>query len=432
MASSPSFLVLQILMVFLFLSSAFSSRVALKSRVKGFKISLSHVDSEGDYTKFELIQRGMKRAEQRLARLTSATTDSTTDNVESPIHAGDGEFLMNIAIGTPPNAYLAIMDTGSDLIWTQCKPCLDCYKQPTPIFDPKQSSSFSKLSCSSPLCKALENPVCDSGCQYEYTYGDYSTTQGVMASETFAFDTVSIPNLGFGCGDQNQGGGFGQGAGLVGLGRGPLSLVSQFGSGEFTYCLTSLGSKSNSTLSFGPLASKANLSSVPQTTPLLQNPSYPSFYYLSLQGITVGNTVLDIPENTFAIKADGTGGVVIDSGTTITYLEQIGYDAVKKAFLAQVNLTVADSTDVGLDLCFSLPSDASNVIVPKLIFHFDGADLDLPSENYMISEMGLLCLAMGGSDGISIFGNIQQQNMLVTYNLEMKTMLFAGLPCDQL
>ncbi|KAL5727828.1 saccharopepsin [Ranunculus cassubicifolius] len=433
MAPSPSSLMFQIFIVFLFLSSAFSLKVAVR---KGLKISLSHVDSKGNYTKFELIQRGMTRGERRLARLSSlavssATIDST-DNVESPVHYGDGDFLMNIAIGTPPNSYSAVMDSGSDLIWTQCKPCVECYKQPTPIFDPKQSSSFSKLSCSSPLCKALEDPVCDSGCQYKYAYGDGSTTQGVMASETFTFDEVSIPNIGFGCGNKNKGDGFVDGAGLVGLGRGPLSLVSQLGSGEFTYCLTSFGSKSNSTLFFGPLAFMPNMSSVPQTTPLLKNPSWPSFYFLSLEGITVGDTLLDIPENTFAIKADGTGGVFIDSGVTITHLQQIGYDAVKKAFLAQVNLTVADSTNVGLDLCFSLPSDAFNVIVPKLIFHFDGADLDLPIENYMIIfENGLLCLAMGESSGASVFGNVQQQNMLITYNLEKKTLSFAAHQCDQ-
>ncbi|KAL5727829.1 saccharopepsin [Ranunculus cassubicifolius] len=109
MAPSPSSLMLQIFIVLLFFSSAFSSKVALR---KGFKISLSHVDSKGDYTKFELIQRGRKRGERRLARLSSlavsSATINSTDNVESPVHYGDGEFLMNIAIGTPPNSYYAI------------------------------------------------------------------------------------------------------------------------------------------------------------------------------------------------------------------------------------------------------------------------------------------------------------------------------------
>ncbi|KAL5704316.1 saccharopepsin [Ranunculus cassubicifolius] len=438
MAPTLSPYVSLLFMVFLFFSPVFSSRVSLRNVEKGFKINLRHVDSRGNYTKLELLQRGIKRGKHRLARLSSLAVSSTTpgssDTVQSPIHAGNGEFLMNIAIGTPSISYMAIMDTGSDLIWTQCKPCVECFKQPTPIFDPTQSSSFSKLPCSSSLCKSLSNSACDGGCEYIYGYGDSSTTQGVLASETFTFDKVSIPKLGFGCGDQNEGSGFTQGAGLVGLGRGPLSLVSQLGSGKFSYCLTSVDDSTSSSLLFGSLASKTSKSGETQTTPLLHNPSQPSFYYLSLEGITVGDAVLDIPKSTFALNADGSGGLIIDSGTTITYLEQTAFDLVKEAFQAQMKLPVDDSSSTGLDLCFSLPSDASDVTVPKLIFHFDGADLDLPGENYMIadSSMGLACLAMGGSSGMSIFGNIQQQNILVLHDLEKKTMSFTATKCDQL
>jgi hypothetical protein len=72
--------------------------------------------------------------------------------------------------------------------------------------------------------------------------------------------------------------------------------------------------------------------------------------------------------------------------------------------------------------------------VPKLVFHFDGADLELPAENYMIgdSSMGVACLAMGSSSGMSIFGNVQQQNMLVLHDLEKETLSFLPTQCDLL
>ncbi|AES68109.1 eukaryotic aspartyl protease family protein, putative [Medicago truncatula] len=38
------------------------------------------------------------------------------------------------------NVYGSI-DTGSDLVWLQCKPCNICYKQTSPIFNPSKSSS---------------------------------------------------------------------------------------------------------------------------------------------------------------------------------------------------------------------------------------------------------------------------------------------------
>ncbi|XP_038694722.1 aspartic proteinase nepenthesin-1-like [Tripterygium wilfordii] len=402
----------------------------------GFRVTLQHVDSGKNLTKFERIQHGIRRGEHRLQRLNAMVLDASTDasQISSPILAGNGEFLMKLSIGTPPEAYSAIIDTGSDLIWTQCKPCTKCYSQPTPIFDPKTSSSFSKLPCSSELCKALPQPTCKDGCEYYYSYGDYSSTQGILASETFTFGDVSVPNVGFGCGDENEGDGFTQAAGLVGLGRGQLSLVSQLKEPKFSYCLTSIEETQTGSLLMGSLASLNSTKTVVKTTPLIKNPSQPSFYYLSLEGITVGETKLSIDKSTFALQDDGSGGLIIDSGTTITYLEESAFDLVKKEFKDQINLPLDRSGATGLDLCFILPKGADEVKVPKLIFHFDGADLDLPGENYMIgdSSSGELCLAMGSSNGMSIFGNIQQQNLLVHHDLEKQTLSFVPTQCDQL
>ncbi|KAI6691739.1 hypothetical protein NL676_019449 [Syzygium grande] len=379
-------------------SPSFStSRRALENKEAkkiGFRVTLKHVDHGKNFTKFERLQRAMKRGKSRLQRLNAmvlAAEDNT--ELESPVHAGNGEFLMQLSMGTPPDSFSAIVDTGSDLIWTQCKPCTQCFDQSTPIFDPKKSSTFSKLACTSQLCEALPTSSCGSdGCEYLYTYGDYSSTQGILASETFTFaDSVSIPKVGFGCGENNEGSGFDQGAGLVGLGRGPLSLVSQLGVPKFSYCLTSIDDTKTSKLLMGSEAISGNLStSAMKTTPLLKNPSQPSFYYLSLEGIS--------------------------------------------EFKSQTKLTVDDSGSTGLDLCFKLPSDTSQVEVPKLIFHFEGADLDLPGENYMIADstVGLVCLAMGSSNGMSIFGNVQQQNTLVIHDLEKETLSFLPTKCDKL
>ncbi|MFS8019397.1 putative nepenthesin [Helianthus anomalus] len=421
---------------------------ATRQHETGFRVALKHVDSGKNLTKFERLQRGVKRGNHRLQRLmenmmASLSVDSSTTQVTSPVHAGNGEFLMNLAIGTPPEPYAAIMDTGSDLIWTQCKPCTKCFDAPTPVFDPKKSSSYSKIPCSSSLCKALPTSDCGSdGCEYLYSYGDYSSTEGVLATETFTFDTVSVPEVGFGCGEDNEGSGFNQGGGLVGLGRGPLSLVSQLKQSKFSYCLTSISDETSSqnptsTLVMGSLATETANSSV-YTTPLIKNPSHPSFYYLSLVGISVGNVDLPIEKSTFAVDSDGTGGMIIDSGTTITYLQESAFELVKKEFVSQMKLNVDNSDSTGLDLCFELPEDVGSgettIEIPKLVFHFDGASLDLPGENYMIGDVksGLVCLAMGSSSGISIFGNIQQQNMMVVHDLEKETLSFVPTKCDQL
>ncbi|MED6135066.1 hypothetical protein PIB30_042801 [Stylosanthes scabra] len=455
-SSSPppsSILLVPLLIFFLpLLLPTFSTSRKIPDENHVIRINLHHIDSGKNLTKLERVQHGMIRAESRLERLNAmvsqkpsqfsesegldSKSESNSSPIESPIHAGNGEYLMELAIGTPPESYPAVLDTGSDLIWTQCKPCSKCYKQPTPIFDPKKSSSYSKLSCGSNLCSALSSTSCtddDGSCQYMYTYGDYSVTQGILGAETFTFGTSKVKNIGFGCGEDNEGGGFEQSSGLVGLGRGPLSLVSQLKEPIFSYCLTTMENAKASVLLIGS-SPKVKNSKGAITIPLLTNPSQPSFYYLDLQGISVGGTELSIEKSTFDIGEDGSGGLIIDSGTTITYIEENAFDALKKEFVSQINLPVDNSGSTGLDVCFNLPSNSGRIEVPKLVFHFRGGDLELPPENYMIadSNLGVACLAMGSSSGMSIFGNIQQQNLMVIHDLQRETMTFVPTQCDHI
>uniref|UniRef100_A0A1J3CNV0 Aspartic proteinase nepenthesin-2 n=1 Tax=Noccaea caerulescens TaxID=107243 RepID=A0A1J3CNV0_NOCCA len=460
-SSSSSLLLHFFLIIFSSLILVSSSRRSLIDRPphpptnlprSDFRFSLKHVDYGKNLTKIQKIQRGINRGFHRLNRLGAvavlavASGPDDTNNIKAPTHGGSGEFLMELAIGNPPVKYSAIVDTGSDLIWTQCKPCTECFDQPTPIFDPKKSSSYSKVGCSSGLCDALPRSECNqdkNSCAYLYTYGDYSSTRGILSTETFTFeDENSVSGIGFGCGDENEGDGFSQGSGLVGLGRGPLSLISQVKETKFSYCLTSIeDSEASSSLFIGSMASdiinktSANLEGVvTKTMSLLRNPNQPSFYYLDLQGITVGAKRLSLEKSTFELAEDGTGGMIIDSGTTITYLEEGAFNALKKEFSSRMSLPVDDSGSTGLDLCFTLPDTAKKIAVPKLIFHFKGADLELPGENYMVadSSTGVLCLAMGSSNGMSIFGNVQQQNFNVLHDLEKDTVSFVPTECAKL
>lgn len=341
--------------------------------------------------------------------------------VKTPIHAAEGDYLMDLSIGTPPHPYSVILDTGSDLIWTQCNPFDECFKQTFPVFEPKMSSSYSDVSCSSDFCKELPLSTCSgSRCLYLYRYGRGST-EGVMATETFQFGKVSIPKLGFGCGYKNSE----SFSGAVGFGRGELSLISQLHAPGFSYCLTSFDSKQPSILSIGTVTTSAI------TTPLIKNKFLPSFYYLSLVGISVGETRLPIEKLAFKIRPDGTGGTVIDSGTTITFLDPTAFDQVKKEVIRQMGKTSRHYE--GFEVCFYLTPAELPIKVKKMVFHFDGGDLELPPENFFIysddSEVG--CLAMANSVfEFSIIGNIQQQNMLVVYDLDKETLSFKHTQCD--
>ncbi|XP_058203507.1 aspartic proteinase nepenthesin-1-like [Rhododendron vialii] len=446
MASSPPSLsydlFLTLALILISISPAFSmsrdSRQALDDHQDqlmktGCKITLNHIDSGGNFTNSERLYRAVKRSSRRLQLFNEMVLRAKHPKLRTTVYAGEGEYLMNFSIGTPPMSYSGIMDTGSDLIWTQCQPCLKCAPQPDPLFDPKKSSSFSRVSCTSQFCRDLPDSDCNPfyGCVYNYTYGS-GLTLGFLGTETFTFEKVKVPKVTFGCGLFNLG--FGT-EGLIGFGRGPLSLVSQLGEPTFSYCLTSWNGSKPSTLLIGSHASvnSSDGGGEIKTTPLIQNPD---FYYLSLEGITIGSTRLPVNKTTFALNADGSGGLIIDSGTTITQLAESAYTHVKEEFKYQVKLPVVDALDsTGLDLCFQLPSDPSDrVEIPSLVFHFTHADLDLPTENYMLpnSSLGVTCLAMLGSgDTSSIYGNIQQQNFLVVHDLYKETLSFMPTECDK-
>ncbi|KAF3332555.1 aspartic proteinase nepenthesin-1-like protein [Carex littledalei] len=205
----------------------------------------------------------------------------------------------------------------------------------------------------------------------------------------------------------------------------------------FSYCFTSfLDTNSRSTLFLGPL-SKFSGTAV-KSTPFVKNPSKSplnQFYYLSLQGISLGTTKLSIQPSTLTLQSNGTGGLIIDSGTMITYLINQAYQAVQNAINSIVNLHRVDGSKIsGLNTCYNLPPGSSPPTMPNMMFHFQGADMVLPVKNYMIldQENNLWCLALSGTDSVSILGNYQQQNFHILYDVGKEVLSFAPAQCDNL
>jgi hypothetical protein len=418
---------------------------ALASDAAAVRVELTRVHADPSVTASQFVRAALHRDMHRhnARKLAASSSDGTVSAPVSPTTV-PGEFLMTLAIGTPPLPFLAIADTGSDLIWTQCAPCSrQCFQQPTPLYNPSSSTTFSALPCNSSL--GLCAPAC--ACMYNMTYGS-GWTYVFQGTETFTFgsstpaDQVRVPGIAFGCSNASSGFNASSASGLVGLGRGSLSLVSQLGAPKFSYCLTPYqDTNSTSTLLLGPSAS-LNDTGVVSSTPFVASPSS-IYYYLNLTGISLGTTALPIPPSAFSLKADGTGGLIIDSGTTITMLGNTAYQQVRAAVLSLVTLPTTDgSAATGLDLCFELPSSTSAPpSMPSMTLHFDGADMVLPADNYMMSlsdpdsDSSLWCLAMQNQTDtgvVSILGNYQQQNMHILYDVGKETLSFAPAKCSTL
>ncbi|XP_039119048.1 LOW QUALITY PROTEIN: aspartyl protease family protein At5g10770-like, partial [Dioscorea cayenensis subsp. rotundata] len=331
--------------------------------------------------------------------------------------------------GTPEQELTVIFDTGSDVTWIQCQPCLtSCYSQQEPLFAPAQSTTFSSVSCSDPACSQLNSPDCSNNtCVYTVTYGDKSYTNGFYSEDTLTLSpTDTLTSFFFGCGVNNSDG-FGKVAGLLGLGRGPASLISQSNTkynSFFSYCLPSTSS-STGYLTFGGEA-PTNLNS----TQMLTNSSMPSFYFLGLQGISVDGTQLDIPPTVFSNV-----GTIIDSGTVISRLPPEAYSSLRDAFRQKMsNYSEAQATNL-LDTCYDL-SSYDTVEIPTVSLEFeDGMALDLDASQilFLVNGPSQACLGFAGNkdaSDVGIIGNTQQRKFSVVYDVPNQVIGFGQGGCD--
>ncbi|XP_076891091.1 aspartyl protease family protein 2-like [Bidens hawaiensis] len=400
-------------------------------------LDLQHVDALSVPTASAeaLFKQRLVRDSTRVSTLLSYANRTKADfssSVISGLAQGSGEYFTRIGIGTPPRYAYMVLDTGSDVVWIQCSPCKTCYTQSDPIFNPRRSKTFRGVPCGAPLCKRLDSPGCDKNkCMYQVSYGDGSFTVGEFSTETLTFRRTKVNNVAFGCGHDNEGLFVGA-AGLLGLGRGKLSFPNQagrqFGS-KFSYCLVdrSMSSKPSS-LVFG----NAAVSRVARFTPLLKNPKLDSFYYVGLVGVSVGGVLVPgISSSLFKLDNSGNGGVIIDSGTSVTRLTRPAYVALRNAFLSGASHLKRGPNFSLFDACFDL-SGQTEVKVPTVVMHFTGADVSLPASNYLIpvDSNGSFCLAFAGTtSGLSIIGNIQQQGFRVVYDLSGARVGFAPNGC---
>ncbi|KAH7578058.1 hypothetical protein JRO89_XS01G0335400 [Xanthoceras sorbifolium] len=410
-------------------------------------LQLHHIDSlsinEDPQQLFNLrLQRDSLRVESITALAASAAGNGTrvrgnggfSSSVVSGLAQGSGEYFTRLGVGTPPRYMYMVLDTGSDIVWLQCAPCKKCYAQTDPVFDPSKSRSFARVPCGAPLCNRLDTPVCSQKkktCLYQVSYGDGSFTVGEFSTETLTFRGSRVGRVALGCGHDNEGLFVGA-AGLLGLGRGKLSFPSQTGrrfNRKFSYCLVDRSASAKpSSMVFGDAA----VSRTARFTPLVSNPKLDTFYYLELLGISVGGArVPGITASLFKLDTAGNGGVIIDSGTSVTRLTRPAYIALRDAFHAGASSLKRAPEFSLFDTCFDL-SGKTEVKVPTVVLHFRGADVSLPASNYLIpvDSSGTFCFAFAGTmGGLSIVGNIQQQGFRVVFDLAGSRVGFAPRGC---
>ncbi|KAL6317861.1 hypothetical protein AAG906_030615 [Vitis piasezkii] len=408
---------MDIFTAFLFLTlvvsttKAFDPCASSSSESKGSDLSVIHV--YGQCSPFNQHKAGswvntvINMASKDPARVTYLSSLVASPKATSvPIASGQqvlniGNYVVRVKLGTPGQLMFMVLDTSRDAAWcTQVR----------------------GLSCPTTGTAA---------CFFNQTYGGDSSFSAMLSQDSLGLAVDTLPSYSFGCVNAVSGSTLPP-QGLLGLGRGPMSLLSQSGSlysGVFSYCFPSFKSYYFSgSLRLGPLGQPKNI----RTTPLLRNPHRPTLYYVNLTGVSVGRVLVPVAPELLAFDPNTGAGTIIDSGTVITRFVEPVYAAIRDEFRKQVKGPFA--TIGAFDTCFAATNED---IAPPVTFHFTGMDLKLPVENTLIhsSAGSLACLAMAAAPNnvnsvLNVIANLQQQNLRIMFDVTNSRLGIARELCN--
>lgn len=371
---------------------------------------------------------------ERFKYLSTLVAQKTTS---APIASGQQvlnipSYIVQVKLGTPDQLMYMVLDTSNDIAWVPCSGCTGCSSI---TFSPNSSTTYGSLDCSVPECAQARGLSCPAGspggCFFNQSHGGDSSFSATLAHDSLGLGKDVIPNYSFGCINSVSGGNIPP-QGLLGLGRGSMSLLSQSGSlysGVFSYCLPSYKSYYFSgSLKLGPVGQPKSI----RTTPLLKNPRRPSLYYVNLTGISVGKVLVPIAPQFLAFDPTTGAGTIIDSGTTITRFVEPVYTAIRDEFRKQVNSTF--SSLGAFDTCFNANNEA---VAPAITLRFTDLVLRLPLENSLIhsSSGTLACLAMAAAPNnvnsvLNVIANLQQQNLRILFDVANSRLGIARELCN--
>ncbi|XP_039140810.1 aspartic proteinase nepenthesin-2-like [Dioscorea cayenensis subsp. rotundata] len=360
-------------------------------------------------------------------------------------------YSLDTAIGTPWSRVTVSLDTGSDLTWVQCEPCSKCFdKILSSTFDPDFSTTYKTMNCEYQQCRAFYGTTTigcawkdERICQFKQEYMDDSFAQGDLSEDYFQFQGTngtrkrSDSPLKFGCAHDTKGHFSPQDDGIMGMGRGKLSFITQLNISRFSHCLSMSGKSSY--LSFGDAAKLEG-----ESVGLIQNKKFPSLYYVNLLSIFILDCedlhALDIPSKTFAIDDNGHGGFLLDTGTPFTRLHTSAYDELCR-MLSEVLLlshisTVRSIHRQSYEYCFD--ASLEDVEHISVVFTIDLVDVEITDRQLFYEEVDIannpiVCLAIfkaGSSDPTtSILGGFTMSDHNIGYDLRRQIVTFNPTTC---
>ncbi|CAK9185771.1 unnamed protein product [Ilex paraguariensis] len=265
-----------------------------------------------------------------------------------------------IDIGTPNVSFLVALDAGSDLLWLPCD-CMQCAPLSASYYNsldrdlheynPSDSGTSKYLSCSHWLCElgsSCKSP--EQSCPYTVNYySEDTSTSGLLVEDVLHLasgstdasnKSVRLPVV-IGCGSK-QSGGYLDGIapdGLMGLGLGNISVPSflakaGFIRNSFSLCFDEDGS---GRIYFGDQGL-----AIQQATPFLASDGKYVTYIVGMEACCIGGSCLE--QTSFK--------VLVDSGSSFTYIPNEIYKRVVQEFDRRVNATKASFEGYPWQYCY--------------------------------------------------------------------------------
>ncbi|KAJ4838369.1 hypothetical protein Tsubulata_040742 [Turnera subulata] len=110
------------------------------------KIELFHITQLQHAYHMSLSSR-LERDKRRVDTLSQTLAGEPSINVRVDLMSNPPEYVVRLGIGSPPIYQYMLIDMGTNLSWIQCQPCPKCYHQVSPIYDPKNSSTYQEVYC---------------------------------------------------------------------------------------------------------------------------------------------------------------------------------------------------------------------------------------------------------------------------------------------
>jgi len=311
--------------------------------------------------------------------LGSARPDSRADvifNTQAPKSDGihpvpvsnfmNAQYFSEITIGTPPQTFKVVLDTGSSNLWVPSKSCgsIACYLHST--YDSDASSTYKK-----------------NGSEFEIHYGSGSLT-GFVSQDDFTIGDLKVKGQDFAEATSEPGlaFAFGRFDGILGLAYDTISvngivppfnqMVNQKLIDEPVFAFYLADAEGESEAVFGGV-DKDHYKGEIEYIPLRRK----AYWEVDLESIALGDEVAELEDT----------GVILDTGTSLNVLPSSLAELLNKEIGAKKGYNGQYTVDC-----------AKRDSLPDITFNLAGSNYSLPASDYILEVSGSCISTFQGMD----------------------------------